>query len=77
MMRPLQKRVMTAQQRAADPEEEDALNMVRGGSVCEMGGSQSANLIKGSMKPGICVTTPPKNPKGDPRPRWRVAGEAR
>jgi hypothetical protein len=69
MMKPIR----TAQDRAKYGEE-PALDMVRGGSICDAT-SESGHLVKGSNKPAICVTTPPKNPKGDPRPRWRVAGE--
>ena len=46
------------------------LNMVRGGTVCSPG-EKGGHIVKGSMKPGVCMPTV----GSDPRPRWRAAGE--
>ena len=49
------------------------VKLVRGGSICNPGDRQPA-MIKGkSLKGAMCITTP----GADPRPRYRVLGEAR
>ena len=45
---------------------EQPLNLVRGGSVCQSGGS-GAHVLQGSMTPAVCMPTPGP----DDRSRWR------
>lgn len=44
------------------------MKVVRGGGICAKG--EKPGLVRGTLKPALCVATPGK----DPRPRWRVAG---
>jgi hypothetical protein len=50
-------------------EEVQALNIVRGGTVC-VPGEKGAHVLQGSMGPAVCIPSA----GFDPRPRWRDAG---
>jgi hypothetical protein len=48
-----------------------ALNMVRGGAVCDPK-EKGGHILKGSGQPAVCMPTASL----DPRPRYRQAGKA-
>lgn len=70
-MKPLSRKPLSRRAKPSPPEEKEGIKQVRGGSICSPS-DKAAHLIKGTMQPAICRTTP----GGDPRPRWRVAGKS-
>jgi len=61
---------MARRAKPSDPDEGKGIRTVRGGGICSPS-DKAAHLIRGTMQPAVCRSTPGL----DPRPRWRVAGK--